>query len=64
MATVKFALVQAHSNNIDRYHRLLKTRLTDVERHYIELRLSEEQAALQAIDPPQATITQAISGQR
>lgn len=46
MAAIGFALVQAHSKNIDRYNRLLKAQLTDVERHYIEGRLSEEQAAL------------------
>ncbi len=40
------ALIQAHRNNIRRYQRLLKTRLTNVERQYIEARLSEEQAAL------------------
>ncbi len=40
------ALIQAHHNNIGRYRRLLETRLTDVERRYIEARLCEEQAAL------------------
>lgn len=47
MVDGKIALLQAHRNNIRRYHRLLKTHLTDVERRYIEYRLSEEQAALQ-----------------
>jgi len=52
MPAVSFALSRAHSMNIKRYHRLLKTHLTDVERDYIEWRLSQEQAALAAIDRP------------
>ena len=43
---VKAALMHAHRNNIRRYRRLLETGLTEVEREYIELRLSEEQAIL------------------
>jgi hypothetical protein len=52
MPAVGFALSRAHSMNIERYHRLLKTHLTDVERDYIEWRLSQEQAALAAVDRP------------
>ena len=40
----KAALMHAHRNNIRRYRRLLETHLTDAERDYIELRLSEERA--------------------
>ncbi|MET4724471.1 hypothetical protein ABIF63_008577 [Bradyrhizobium japonicum] len=47
-----FVLSRAHGKNIDRYHRLLKTPLSDVERSYIEWRLSQEQAALEALGPP------------
>lgn len=43
------ALVQAHERNIERYHRLLSTRLSDVERNYIESRILQERAALQAV---------------
>jgi hypothetical protein len=35
-----------HRNNIRRYRRLLETHLTNAERDYIELRLSEERAVL------------------
>lgn len=52
MSAASFALSRAHSRNIERYHRLLKAHLTDVERNYIEWRLSHEQAALAAIDRP------------
>ena len=40
------ARIRAHRNNISRYRRLLKTRLSDLERQFIERRLSEEQTAL------------------
>jgi hypothetical protein len=50
MAIVEYALCQAHRNNIERYERLLRTHLTDIERDYIELRLSEERDALQFVD--------------
>jgi hypothetical protein len=43
------ARIHAHRNNIYRYERLLKTRLSDLERQFIERRLSEEQAAVAAL---------------
>jgi hypothetical protein len=43
------ARVHAHRSNIRRYRKLLETPLTDVERDYIEGRLSEERAILQAL---------------
>ncbi|MCK1332314.1 hypothetical protein IVB57_29005 [Bradyrhizobium sp. CW9] len=39
-------LVRAHRNNIQRYHLLLQTTLTEFERQYVERRLSEEQSKL------------------
>jgi hypothetical protein len=50
MTATQFAIRQAHGKNVDRYRRLLKTRLSDIERHYIVSRLLEEQAAMQAVD--------------
>lgn len=41
--------LRAHHNNIRRYRRLLATRLTDLERAYIERRLNEEQASVKAL---------------
>ena len=41
--------LRAHRNNIHRYRRLLKTELTDLERTYVERRLMEEEAAMQAL---------------
>lgn len=44
-----FARIRAHRNNIHRYRRLLGTRLSDIERHFIERRLAEEETALRAL---------------
>ena len=44
-----FARIRAHRNNIHRYRRLLRTRLSELERQFIERRLAEEQAALDAL---------------
>ena len=41
--------LRAHQSNIRRYRRLLATRLTDLERAYIERRLNEEQASMEAL---------------
>jgi hypothetical protein len=41
--------LRAHQNNIRRYRRLLVTRLTDLERAYIERRLNEEQAFVETL---------------
>lgn len=44
-----FARIRAHRNNIHRYRRLLGTRLSDIERQFIERRLAEEETALKAL---------------
>jgi hypothetical protein len=36
------ALLGAHQKNIDKYQRLLKTKLSEAEARYLERRLSEE----------------------
>jgi len=43
------ALTRAHRSNIARYLRLLKTDLTELERRFLERRLTEEQATLDKI---------------
>lgn len=45
----KLAMLRAHRNNISRYRRLLKTRLTELERRFIEGRLSEERSAMERL---------------
>lgn len=53
MAILEIALCEAHRNNINRYKRLLQTYLTEIERDFVEGRLSEEQAALHRLDRDQ-----------
>lgn len=45
----RFALIRAHDDSIRRYQRLLNTPLTDLEREYIERRISEKRLTLQSI---------------
>jgi len=49
MLDADFARIRAHRNNIHRYRRLLRTRLSDLERQFIERRLAEEQTALDTL---------------
>jgi hypothetical protein len=45
----QFARLRAHRNNVLRYRKLLATYLSDLERAYIERRLSEERASMEAL---------------
>jgi hypothetical protein len=49
MIDENLARLRAHRNNIHRYRRLLATKLTELERAYIERRLKEEHAAMAAL---------------
>ncbi len=49
MLDENLARIRAHRNNIHRYRRLLKTRLSQLERQFIERRLAEEQSALEGL---------------
>jgi hypothetical protein len=49
MVDESLARMRLHRNNIRRYRQLLRTRLTELERQYVERRVSEEQSALQAL---------------
>ena len=58
--TDRIARLRNHELNIERYQGLLKTRLSDIEQHYIEKRLSEERfsvAMLQFMAPNFQTAT-------
>jgi hypothetical protein len=50
--------IAVHENNINRYRRLLRTRLTEIEREYVERRLGEERHALALLVAPQGRVTQ------
>lgn len=49
MLDVNLERLRAHQKNIDRYRRLLETHFSELERTYIERRVSEEQASLKRI---------------
>jgi hypothetical protein len=40
------AFLRTHQQNIERYQRLLKTKLTDIETRFLEKRLAEERVWL------------------
>jgi hypothetical protein len=48
MIDEQIAQMRTHRNNIHRYRRLLRTRLTELERQFIERRMSEEQSKLES----------------
>ena len=43
------ARIRTHRNNIHRYRRLLQPELSDLERDFIERRMADEQATLDAL---------------
>jgi hypothetical protein len=49
MIDENLARLQTHRNNINRYRRLLGTQLSELERQYLERRLSEEQTAIEML---------------
>ena len=42
----RIVLLRTHQKNMDRYEGLLETKLSEVERQYIEKRMSEERLAM------------------
>jgi hypothetical protein len=49
MFEANLARIRTHRNNIHRYRGLLRTKLSDLEREFIEKRMTEEQNALDAL---------------
>lgn len=49
MIDENLARLRVHRNNVHRYRRLLATQLSDLERAYIERRMSEERACMEAL---------------
>jgi hypothetical protein len=49
MIDENLARLQTHRNNIHRYRRLLGTQLSELERQYLERRLSEERTAIEML---------------
>ena len=48
MAT-RIVELRAHQTNIDRYENMLKTQLSDLEREFVQKRLSEERLTIAMI---------------
>ena len=48
----RIARLRAHQKNIDRYQRLLGTKLNEVELQYLERRLSEERFWMATLNSP------------
>jgi hypothetical protein len=49
MFEANVARIRTHRNNIHRYRGLLRTKLSDLERAFIEKRMADEQTALDAL---------------
>jgi len=49
MIDEQIAQMRTHRNNIHRYRRLLRTRLTELERQFLERRMAEEQSKLESL---------------
>jgi hypothetical protein len=49
MIDQRLARLRAHRSNIQRYRNLLQTSLTELERQFVEKRLSEEQSNLESV---------------
>ena len=45
----QLARLRAHNGNIQRYRNLLQTNLTELERQFVERRLTEEQSSLEGL---------------
>ena len=49
MIDQQLARLRAHHRNIQRYRNLLRTSLTELEREFVEKRLTEEQSNLESL---------------
>lgn len=49
MIDQRVARLRAHHRNIQRYRNLLQTSLTEIEREFVEKRLTEEQSNLESL---------------
>ena len=49
MIDEQISQMRTHRNNIHRYRRLLQTKLTEIERQFIERRMAEERSKLESL---------------
>jgi hypothetical protein len=52
MIDQQLARLRTHRSNIQRYRNLLQTSLTELERKFVEQRLTEEQSNLESLTTP------------
>lgn len=52
MIDQQLARLRTHRKNIQRYRNLLKTSLTELERRFVQKRLTEEQSNLESLATP------------
>jgi hypothetical protein len=57
MTDEKVARLRAHDNNVSRYRWLLETNLSELERRFLERRLSEEMSAIESLANHPVSIT-------
>jgi hypothetical protein len=55
----QLARVRAHRSNIQRYRNLLQSSLTELERQFVEKRLTEEQTNLESLSTSLPKVTMA-----
>ena len=60
MLDERFVRLRTYRNNIARYQGLLKTDLTDLERQFIERRLSEEQSEFELLTTGNVPVTAVV----
>lgn len=60
MSYDKLAEMRTRRNNIRRYQRLLETKLSDLERDFIERRLAEERSAFESLTASALPMTLAV----
>lgn len=49
MIDQKFVRLRTHRRNVQRYRNLLQTSLTDLERQFVQKRLTEEQSNIESL---------------
>jgi hypothetical protein len=57
MIDQRLARLHAHRSNIQRYRNLLQTSLTELERQFVEKRLTEERSNLESVTASPSPVT-------
>lgn len=60
MSDLNAVRISVHQNNINRYRRLLRTKLTEIELQYVARRLAEERQSLDFLVARQSHVRQRV----